>query len=710
MTAVEPLDPASRAVLPPEVLAALRPHLINLTQGRLSTTGAAGTTRQDVDAIFDEHLPRFLDDHGGRAPLVFWAHGGLVDEESGVRIADLQVRWWLENGVYPIHFAWESGFGDALRQIFATWLGSRGVWDEVRDRAAETAARLFGGTKIWAAMKRSAELASADMGGARYAAERLARFVAAHPGAVDLHAAGHSAGAIFHGRFVPLLVDRGLTVASLSLLAPAVRTDEFLRGSAPLLGVGLDHVAMFSMRRDFELDDTCSFGSVTFYRRSLLYLIRAALEEAPGTPVLGLEESVQADPELWRLFGPGGTAHSTGVWSVTAPDAARDSRTTAIAHGDFDGDAPTMESVARRVTGRDDVVAFPVQRQRRPDVVAGPEGVLVVGAVPGLGAIPAEPAPASGAGGVRRRALCVGIDDYPAPDTLSGCTADARAWTRVLHDLGFETETLLDGRATREAILTRLVTLVGDSRPGDVLVFQYSGHGTSVQDLDGDEPRDEALCPVDHAAGALIIDDDLAEVFGTVAAGVNLTCFLDCCHSGTATRRVFAELAGSGGLATAADVGRRPRFLTPTAALESAHRSFRARTGPSTSGRARGPESMREVTFSACRDDQLAWESGGQGDFTRLATGRLAGGIAGLSNQAFLDRVLADFGPARRQDPELDGTAAARARPLLAPVVDGHPAERTAGPGSTTTSQRLAATAALLRAAADLVELGGRAE
>jgi hypothetical protein len=228
------------------MLAALRPHLINLTQGRLSSTGSATTSTRDVDAIFSEHLPIFLETHGSPTPVVLWAHGGLVDEASGIRIADRQVRWWKENGVYPIYFAWEAGFGDALRQIFVAWLGSRGAWNAARDRAAETTARHFGGMKIWAAMKRSAELSSAEGGGARYAADKLAAFVLENPGAVELHAVGHSAGSIFHSHFLPILIKRELKVRSLALLAPAIQADEFIRRLAPLIGTAIDELAMFS--------------------------------------------------------------------------------------------------------------------------------------------------------------------------------------------------------------------------------------------------------------------------------------------------------------------------------------------------------------------------------------------------------------------------------------------------------------------------------
>ncbi|HEX5831861.1 MAG TPA: peptidoglycan recognition family protein, partial [Gemmatimonadaceae bacterium] len=102
--------------IPPDVLEELRPHVINLTDGRLSTSGGYSTSAGDVRAIFAEHLPRWLraaTDAEEPLRMVLWAHGGLVGERAGLEIARTHVRWWKENGVYPIYFVWETGLLDA---------------------------------------------------------------------------------------------------------------------------------------------------------------------------------------------------------------------------------------------------------------------------------------------------------------------------------------------------------------------------------------------------------------------------------------------------------------------------------------------------------------------------------------------------------------------------------------------------------------------
>lgn len=140
-----------------------------------------------------------------------------------------------------------------------------------------------------------------------------------------------------------------------------------------------------------------------------------------------------------------------------------------------------------------------------------------------------------------KKALCVGINDYPnVNNDLNGCVNDAKAWADLLvGHYGFapaDVTLLLDAQATKANIMSALTKMVSEAQPGDVLVFTNSSHGTYVVDTDGDEKTyDEALCPYDCRVN-LIVDDELRELFATLADGVNLTVILDSCFSGTATR------------------------------------------------------------------------------------------------------------------------------------------------------------------------------
>lgn len=184
--------------------------------------------------------------------------------------------------------------------------------------------------------------------------------------------------------------------------------------------------------------------------------------------------------------------------------------------------------------------------------------------------------------GGRRRALCVGINAYPAPNALQGCVADAESWADALGRRGFDTQLLLDGAAPRQAIVDGLGALVRSASAGDVLVFSYAGHGTMVADVDGDETFDQSRCPVDFASGALLVDDDVRAIVADLPDQVNLTCFVDCCHSATVTRQAF--------LRHREDPAPRPgtpRFVLADAALHAAPPRLPTPHGPQ-SGGARG--------------------------------------------------------------------------------------------------------------------------
>ncbi|TFD65314.1 caspase family protein [Cryobacterium ruanii] len=683
--------------LPKSELDKLRPYVINLSGGKFSSSGAFATSKKDVDAIFATHLPAFVAEHGGVVPVVFYAHGGLVDEQSGLRIAQVQVDWWKSNGVYPIHFVWETSLAGAITSAVGDWAqGRRGWLDEAKDRVLELAARFGQGQDIWGQMKRSAEAASAGDGGARYVAEALGAYCTAHGGTISVHAVGHSAGSIFHSFFIPVALKAGLpAVETLSLLAPAVRTDVFEQQIVPLIGDGVQSLALFTMTEKLERDDTC-LGA---YGKSLLYLVRASLEPEEFSPILGLEECLRADPVLARLFGLSGASGSPGnggaadiVWSKTTTGPLTN-RSTSTSHGGFDGDIPTMDSVARRVTGSSRIRSFPVTRDLSDEMWPAPG--------------PSAPRQAG-----THHALCVGINAYPGGDALYGCVADAEAWAAQFAAAGFAVRTLLDAEATRQNILLGLLDLVASSVAGDVLAFQYAGHGTYVDDLDGDEAEagnaekkyDEALCPIDFREGNLIIDDDLGEIFDQLPDGVSLTAFFDSCHSGDGQRRLQLQPAEVAELSAAsAPHGRRARFIIPD---EATSRNYRVKRG--TPARAGKRALAREVLFSACKPTEVAYETGGHGDFTVAASPLVVPSANRLTNGEFLARVREVFSSQPRQNPAFNGPRAAKSRIFLAPLAGagaggaegGTPAENALGAVSAAAGAIPDAITALLDAAA----------
>lgn len=78
-------------------------------------------------------------------------------------------------------------------------------------------------------------------------------------------------------------------------------------------------------------------------------------------------------------------------------------------------------------------------------------------------------------------ALLVGIDEYGAGmqnKKFSGCVNDVHTWQTLLktHDTTVEIMSLLDGQATKEAIMQALRNAMSSLSPDDTLLFTFSGH------------------------------------------------------------------------------------------------------------------------------------------------------------------------------------------------------------------------------------------
>lgn len=142
------------------------------------------------------------------------------------------------------------------------------------------------------------------------------------------------------------------------------------------------------------------------------------------------------------------------------------------------------------------------------------------------------------------KAVLIGINSYPdAP--LAGCVNDVKDMAEFLVSCcSFKPgaiRLLVDRRATTKGILTRLAWLVRDAKPGDRLLFHYSGHGAQVatrnpqDEIDG---KDEVACPVDFDWDDihLIRDKTFHDIFSKVPAGVKFVWVADACHSGSLDR------------------------------------------------------------------------------------------------------------------------------------------------------------------------------
>jgi metacaspase-1 len=276
---------------------------------------------------------------------------------------------------------------------------------------------------------------------------------------------------------------------------------------------------------------------------------------------------------------------------------------------------------------------------------------------------------------VAKRALCVGINDYPIPgNDLMGCVNDANAWRALLvEEFGFpgtDVTVVTDAEATRQAMIDGLRGLIEGSSSGDVLVFTNSSHGSYIPDTSGDEETyDEVICPYDTQEEVLS-DDDLRGILDTLPAGVSMTVISDSCHSGSNTRAAVNELLPPR-YQTAEDL--RIRFLNPALIPDLARRGPILADPRGTRPRTRMvfPESgMNHVLLSGCRDDEVSWDAKIEGtyhgamSYHALKAIRDGGSSITYSELAErLQQMLDDAGYA--QHPQLEGPDEAKRRQVF---------------------------------------------
>ncbi|MFQ5649743.1 MAG: caspase domain-containing protein [bacterium] len=210
-----------------------------------------------------------------------------------------------------------------------------------------------------------------------------------------------------------------------------------------------------------------------------------------------------------------------------------------------------------------------------------------------------------------KKALLVGINDYKGIGDLSGCVNDVTNMRNVLRNyFGFENtdiRVLVDSRASKENILSRLDWLVAGAHPGDYLVFHFAGHGSQIRDRGPkDELKDnldELICPWDMDwDGTFITDDDLNDKFKQLADGAFLEVFLDCCHSGSGTRDI--------GLGRPPELGpEKPvvsRFLPPPIDILCRYEGEEERLQPTRGFRAEDRSTLNHILWAGCQDNQTS--------------------------------------------------------------------------------------------------------
>jgi hypothetical protein len=338
------------------------PFVVNLeNEGALSERGRFRTNVGDLEALLTNHVPiaqeRWKLGKNDSMDIAIYAHGGLTDEDAAAETARVWVPHLYTNRIFPIFLMWETGAVKTLANMFedvtkgeAELAAAGGRWDRFKERFSEwkderlEGLARFPGGRMWGEMKQNAAALTghAEAGIVRLFAFFKDKAIRAKLPRIRLHLIGHSAGAIVHSHLGARALQQELEVASISLLAPAVRLDLFDR----LLGRSIARhgirVLIANLTDAAERnDDTCKP-----YGHSLLYLVSRSFEDHEETPLLGMEKHLV--PALvthrWaanvrQLRCPG------GMWD-TASAATR-----ATTHGGVDDDEAVRDAVAAFIRG-----------------------------------------------------------------------------------------------------------------------------------------------------------------------------------------------------------------------------------------------------------------------------------------------------------------------------------------------------------------------
>ncbi|PVF95456.1 hypothetical protein CPB86DRAFT_827907 [Serendipita vermifera] len=218
-------------------------------------------------------------------------------------------------------------------------------------------------------------------------------------------------------------------------------------------------------------------------------------------------------------------------------------------------------------------------------------------------------------------AILIGIDEYRDEGyRLAGAVNDAEAMKEYLRK-EFPTSRiccLYNEMATRRGIIRELERLIHDEtvKPQDPIIIFYAGHGGEKgppRRWNIEDPLVQMIIPQDYdGAHNVITDRGLAALLDKLASvkGDNITMILDCCFSGSMTRRLQPSRKSK---------HRRIRSIPVTKPLPddidedifNAHAIKGARPSQRLG-------SASHVLLAACGASERAYEVEGRGEFTRV--------------------------------------------------------------------------------------------
>ncbi len=232
---------------------------------------------------------------------------------------------------------------------------------------------------------------------------------------------------------------------------------------------------------------------------------------------------------------------------------------------------------------------------------------------------------------------------------LAGCEFDA---TDMAEREGFAPQVLLTPQATAGAVIGAIEAAAQDLAGGDILFLTYSGHGSQVQDDNGDEPdqRDETWVLYDRQ----LVDDELYSLWATFQPGVRIAVLSDSCHSGSALRTTLdgvrpaslGPLVESAGPAT--DAAERRMKVMPRRYQDKVYAENRELYDGIQASVPAGEKveiGASALLISGCQDNQTSLDGDRNGLFTQTLKAVLADGGGRLGHRSLWKKVVARMPP-----------------------------------------------------------------
>ncbi|WP_374447564.1 C1 family peptidase [Stella sp.] len=325
-------------------------HYAHLDDGHHVTIGSYPSSRRCVEetVAYLERRLRPDEARGGSARrrepyrhVLLRIAGGTEDTPAAAAYAAATKRFWKERGIYPYSIIWCSDFvaqtTAVLMDIFERTALRVGGAGEAFDRAAESDVRGIG-RAFWRDVGRAARVAGGSEA-APVGAERgdLRHLVAAFaalcrpPCHYRLHLLVEGAGAVLFLRLLegmaPAERDRlAEAVATLSLVAPACRIDDYRTHGAPFAARLKAQPRLYLPAP--PLERAMRTGR---YGKSVLHLVANAFEERGGDDppprLLGIADDVPADElaglEVRKVPLPGDSPSPYDILTVIHSPAVR---------------------------------------------------------------------------------------------------------------------------------------------------------------------------------------------------------------------------------------------------------------------------------------------------------------------------------------------------------------------------------------------------